>query len=111
MPGSNDVPAINVQELKERRDKKQPHFLLDVREPDEHAIAKIEGSTLIPLGQLGARLSELPKDRELIVHCHHGGRSAQAVRGLIKHGFTNAKNLDGGIDAWSCEIDPSVPRY
>lgn len=106
-----DVPAIDVQTLKERRDRRQPHFLLDVREKDEYAAARIEGSVLIPLGELQGRVAEVPKDREVIVHCHHGGRSAQAVRWLLGSGIPNAKNLDGGIDAWSCEIDPSVPRY
>ncbi len=106
-----DVPAISVQELQERRKKKLPHFLLDVREADEYAHCKIDGSTLIPLGELESRIRELPKDREIIVHCHHGGRSAQAVRLLEQAGIKNAKNLDGGIDAWSAEIDPSVPRY
>lgn len=111
MPGRNDIPAIGVKELKERRDQKRPHVLIDVREPDEHATAKIEGSLLIPLGQLMGRAGEIPKDREVIVHCHHGGRSAQAVRWLLQNGVKDAKNLDGGIDAWSCEIDPEVPRY
>ena len=111
MPGGHDVPAIDVKALKERRDKKASHYLLDVREPDEYATAKIEGAVLIPLGQLQSRVAEIPKDREVIVHCHHGGRSAQAVRWLLKSGVPGAKNLDGGIDAWSCEIDPAVPRY
>ncbi|MBI4348722.1 MAG: rhodanese [Elusimicrobia bacterium] len=111
MHGSQDVPAIDVKALKERRDKKKPHFLLDVREPDEYEAAKIDGSVLIPLGELQARVGEVPKDREVIVHCHHGGRSAQAVRFLLQAGVQDAKNLDGGIDAWSCEIDKSVPRY
>ncbi|MBI5200698.1 MAG: rhodanese [Elusimicrobia bacterium] len=106
-----DVPAIDVKELKERRDKKSPHFLLDVREKDEYAIAKIDGAALIPMSELQGRVAEIPKDREVIVHCHHGGRSAQVVRWLLKSGFPDAKNLDGGIDAWSCEIDTSVPRY
>ena len=107
-----DVPAIDVKALKERRDTKQPHFLLDVREKDEYAVAKIAGAVLIPLGELRGRVGEIPRDREVIVHCHHGGRSAQAVRWLLTSGITpDAKNLDGGIDAWSCEIDPAVPRY
>ena len=111
MPGRNDVPAIGVKELKERRDRKRPHVLVDVREPGEYATAKIEGSLLIPLGQLMSRVGEIPKDLEVIVHCHHGGRSAQAVRWLLQNGVKDVKNLDGGIDAWSCEIDPQVPRY
>jgi rhodanese-related sulfurtransferase len=107
----NDIVEIKVRELKARRDQKTPHLLLDVREPDEHAHSKISSSVLIPLGEIPARFGELPKDREIVVHCHHGGRSAQAVRFLTEQGFTNVKSLAGGIDAWSCEIDPSVPRY
>jgi sulfur-carrier protein adenylyltransferase/sulfurtransferase len=104
------IPTITVNELKERRDKKQPHVLLDVREPDEHETCRIEGSMLIPLGQLPSRLAELPNDKEIVVHCHHGGRSARAAGFLIQQGFT-AKNLAGGIDAWSEQIDQDVPRY
>ena len=104
------VPAIDVKALKAMRDNKMPHFLLDVREKDEYAECRIDGATLIPLGELQNRLSEVPKDREVIVHCHHGGRSAMAVRALQQAGY-QAKNLSGGIDAWSCEIDQSVPRY
>lgn len=106
-----NVPAITVRELKERRDGKKPHFLLDVREPEEYATAKIDGAKLIPLGELQGRVAEIPTDREVIVHCHHGGRSAQAVRWLMQSGVAQAKNLSGGIDAWSCEIDQTVPRY
>lgn len=106
-----NVPAITVQELKKRRDEKEPHLLLDVREPSEYAASKISGSKLIPLGELPGRFGELPKDLEIIVHCHHGGRSAQAVRFLREAGFPQAKNLEGGIDAWSTDIDPSVPQY
>ncbi|MDE2040377.1 MAG: hypothetical protein KGO96_14200 [Elusimicrobia bacterium] len=104
------VPTIEVKDLQALRQKKEPHFLLDVREPDEYEICRIEGSTLIPLGQLDKRLSELPKDKPLVVHCHHGGRSARAVNLLTSRGFS-ASNLAGGIDAWSEQIDPSVPRY
>lgn len=111
MQGSSDIPTIEVQELKVLRDKKIPHLLLDVREPSEYNHCKIAGSVLIPLGELPGRFGELPKDRAIVVHCHHGGRSAQATLFLKKQGFLDVKNLSGGIDAWSCEIDPSVPRY
>lgn len=107
----NSVPAITVQELKKLRDQNAPHLLLDVREPSEYAACKISGSKLIPLGELPGRFGELPKDLAIIVHCHHGGRSAQAVRFLREAGFAGAKNLEGGIDAWSTDIDPSVPQY
>ncbi len=105
-----NIPTVTVQDLKALRDQKKPHLLLDVREPDEYEQCSIAGSTLIPLGQLQQKFSELPKDKEIIVHCHHGGRSARAVAFLAQQGDP-AKNLAGGIDAWSEQIDPSVPRY
>lgn len=105
------IPSISVEELKTLRDSKKKHLLLDVREPSEHEAARIEGAKLIPMGEVPKRVGELPKDCDLIVHCHHGGRSARVVGFLQGQGFTNAKNLDGGIDAWSERVDPSVPRY
>lgn len=111
MINQNSVPAISVQELKDLRDGGQPHLLVDVREPSEYAASRIEGSKLLPLAELPGRFGELPKDTPLIVHCHHGGRSAQAVRFLREAGFEDTRNLTGGIDAWSVDIDPSVPRY
>lgn len=104
------VPEISVQELKAKRDRKEDFVLLDVREPKEYAIARIEGSILIPLGALPARLSELDKSRKLIVHCKGGVRSAKAVRLLREKGY-DAVNVTGGIDAWSASIDSTVPRY
>ena len=90
-----------------------PFVLVDCREPDEHAIAHIAGARLIPLSELVARLAELEpfRDRELAVHCHHGGRSLKAARWLREQGFSRASSMAGGIDAWSLEIDPTVPRY
>lgn len=102
---------MTVKELKALRDAKKPHFLLDVRQPEEYEICRIDGATLIPLGELPRRLGDLPKDKTIVVHCHHGGRSMQAVRFLREQGYETAVNLAGGIDAWSEEIDPSVPRY
>lgn len=103
--------TITVQELKERLDKGDQVFLLDVREPHEHSLAKIEGSTLIPLGTLPQSLSQLNPDDEIVAYCHKGMRSADAVGFLAQQGFPKVKNLIGGIDAWSVQIDPSVPRY
>jgi rhodanese-related sulfurtransferase len=90
----------------------QPH-LLDVREPEEHAVAAIPNSRLIPLGQLAGRASELSawKDEDVIVYCHHGIRSLHAIHLLKPLGFTRLSNLSGGIDAWSREVDPNVLRY
>lgn len=107
----NGVPIISVQELKELRDSRKPHLLLDVREPSEYAASRIEGAKLLPLAELPGRFGELPKNVPIVVHCHHGGRSAQAVRFLREAGFKDVKNLAGGIDAWSADIDPDVPRY
>ena len=104
------VPGITVSELKAKMDRKEKFVLLDVREPREYAKARIEGSTLIPLGFLASRLGELDKGDKLVVHCKVGGRSATAVSFLREKGY-DAVNLAGGIDAWSAEIDPSVPRY
>ena len=104
------IPEISVQDLKAKLDQKDVFVLLDVREPHEYEIAKIEGSTLIPLGKLPERLGELDKGAKLIVHCKMGGRSARAVQLLREHGF-DATNVAGGINAWSESIDPSVPQY
>lgn len=85
--------------------------LLDVREPHEHAIARIEGATLVPLRTVPSRAAELPRDRTIVVYCHHGMRSRMAGEFLVDQGFADVVNLAGGIDAWSAEVDPSVPRY
>ena len=86
-------------------------FLLDVREPDEFETARIAGSTLIPLGELADRISELPQNKKIAVHCKSGRRSARAVEELQQAGFSDVWNIEGGILAWSREIDPSVPEY
>jgi adenylyltransferase/sulfurtransferase len=106
------VPGITVQRLKEQRDAGEAPFLLDVRRPTEYEIANL-GGTLIPVSELAERLDELAghRDEEIVVHCRSGARSAQAVELLREHGFEHAKNLKGGILAWSKEIDPNVPQY
>jgi adenylyltransferase/sulfurtransferase len=85
--------------------------LLDVREPHEQRIARIEGATLIPLGQIADRARELDPSHEIVLHCHHGVRSLRALELLRQAGFRKLKSLRGGIEAWSREVDPSVPRY
>ena len=85
--------------------------LLDVREPMERELAKIEPSLFIPMDEVPRRLSEIPKDRELVVYCHSGQRSAMVAGYLEGQGFHRVGNLTGGIDAWSRRVDPSVPRY
>ena len=99
-----------VDVLKERLDRGDV-FLLDVREPREYDIARIEGSVLIPLGELPKRMNELPKDRDIIVQCKSGVRSAKAVNLLREHGFDRAQNLKGGILAWIARIDSSLHTY
>ncbi len=103
--------AISVRDLKDRLDKGDTIFLLDVREPHEYSMAKIEGSVLIPLGELPTSLDKLNSNDEIVALCHRGMRSADAVGFLMQQGFSNVKNLIGGIDAWSIEVDPEVPRY
>ncbi len=106
-----EIRTISVRDLKRKIDAHEPFQLLDVREIFEHEIARIDGAKLIPLREIGARAEELPRDEQIIVHCHSGKRSAQAVRLLRERGFRQVYNLEGGIDAWSSEIDPTVPRY
>ncbi len=104
--------VITVEELKAKRDAGEKFRLIDVREPSENQVAKIEGSELKPLGQIAQWSQELgDRDEEIVVHCHHGMRSDRACQYLAAQGFTNLKNLDGGIDEWSLKVDPSVPRY
>lgn len=105
------VPSVSVRELKQKMDARETFTLVDVREPYEYEIARIEGSRLIPLGELETRVSDLPRTGTLVLQCHSGGRSEHATRLLQEAGFENVYNLEGGIDAWSVEIDPAVPRY
>jgi adenylyltransferase/sulfurtransferase len=105
------VPAMSVSELKRKMDAGEAFQLIDVREPFEYEIARIDGARLIPLGEIPDRASGLPREQAIVVHCHSGQRSAQAVRLLQQRGFTSVYNLDGGIDAWSDEIDSTVPKY
>jgi adenylyltransferase/sulfurtransferase len=112
---ANPVPApdgvIDPVEVKSKLDRGDKFLLLDVREPHEYQIARIEGATLIPLGQLPARLGELDKNAEIVAHCKMGGRSQQAVDLMKQQGFTNVRNMTGGINAWSDKVDKSVPKY
>ena len=111
VPDDGGVPEISVQELKGKMDAGETFRLIDVREPFEFEIARIDGAKLIPLGEIPERADELDREQTLIVHCHSGRRSAQAVQLLKQRGFANVYNLEGGIDAWSDFIDPTVPKY
>jgi rhodanese-related sulfurtransferase len=102
---------ISVSQLKRLRDENADFVLLDVREPDEVQAARIEPSVHIPMGQVQSRTDELPGGKPIVVLCHGGYRSGRVARYLRENGFPEAVNLAGGIDAWSLEIDPAVPRY
>jgi monothiol glutaredoxin len=104
------VKQITPQELKQMLEGATKPALFDVRTPEERAIAHIEGARLLDQ-EVAKEIEKLPKDSLLVFHCHHGGRSQAAAEHFRDHGFTNVHNLAGGIDAWSVEVDPSVPRY
>lgn len=106
------MQEITATELKSRMDAGDDIQLIDVRQPDEYAFAKIEGAKLIPLGEVINRIGELDEKRETVVHCKMGGRSARAIEALQAAGYKGElKNLKGGITAWSNEVDPKVPKY
>ena len=102
--------SITPLELKVRFELGDRPLLLDVREPWEFDVARIEGSRLIPMGELPERFSELDPAAETVVICHHGSRSAYVARALGEAGFARVLNLQGGLDAYS-DVDESVPRY
>ena len=105
-----ELAEIDPLEVKRRMSKGEKPLILDVREPWEIAAASIAGTLNIPMGDIPSRMAELDRNRETIVMCHHGVRSAQVAMYLARSGFAFVLNLSGGIDGWS-EIDPSVPRY
>jgi len=109
-PNAPRIQSMSVGELKAALDAIDGLELLDVRTPEERAIAAIPGAVLLN-EQEAARIESLPRDTKLVLHCHHGGRSQQAAEQFISLGFSQVFNVIGGIDAWSQEIDPDVPRY
>jgi adenylyltransferase/sulfurtransferase len=112
--GQGAAPAeVSAAEVRARLDRGERFLLLDVRDPEEAATARIEGSRLLPLAELAARIDELADWRggTIVVHCHHGPRSARAAEFLLQQGFQGVENLVGGIEAWSLTVDPGVPRY
>jgi adenylyltransferase/sulfurtransferase len=109
--GKREGIEISAMELQLERDRKPDLVLVDVREPREAEIARIDGARLIPLRELPGRLAELPPQSEIVTHCHHGQRSLKAREILKGAGFSNVRSLAGGIDAWAREVDPEVPRY
>ena len=86
-------------------------MLLDVRETDEVALCRIPGAVHVPMGDVPSRLQELDPEREIVVYCHHGQRSAAVVAFLERHEFTSVANLQGGIERWAIDVDPTIPRY
>ena len=106
------MQEITATELKRRLDLGDDIQLIDVRQPDEHAFAKIEGAKLIPLGDIVRRMDEIDPTRETVIHCKAGGRSAKAIEALQRAGFPGElRNMRGGITAWSDEVDKNVPKY
>jgi adenylyltransferase/sulfurtransferase len=105
------VATITVEELKKLLDEKKDVFVLDVREPHEWDIVRLEGTTLIPLGRLPHEVHRLDSAKDIVVHCRSGARSARATEFLMSAGFTRVRNLEGGILAWADRIDRSLPKY
>lgn len=109
----NEPQEIDVHAVQALRVGGEPFLLLDCREPDEHAIARIEGARLMPMQTVPERLAELEPYRasRIVVHCHHGVRSLRVARFLRDQGFARAQSMAGGIEAWSLEVDAATPRY
>ena len=106
------IRQLTPVELKQRLDAgADAPYLLDVRDPEEYDYCRIEGSVLIPLGELQRRANELPADREIVAICHHGVRSLQAAAFLRQNFGLNVTNLQGGIAAWAIEVDPAMNQY
>jgi rhodanese-related sulfurtransferase len=110
MPSSDSL-QIEPDAVKQMLDRGDAVRLVDIRQAWEHKICRIEGSLLLPMDELPARIGELPKDQPLIIVCHHGMRSFHATMWLRQHGFPQAINLAGGVDAWAEQIDPAMARY
>jgi len=102
---------ITPAEVKARLDQGEKLVLIDVREPWEYEVCRIEGARHVPLGALAASLQTLPDVDEVICYCHHGIRSLDAATWLRFQGIEKAKSLSGGIERWAVEVDPNVPRY
>jgi rhodanese-related sulfurtransferase len=106
-----DDLEITPAEVKQRLDRGEKLVLIDVRELWEFSVCRIEGAKLIPMGTVPANLQALDTDDEIVVYCHHGVRSLDVTVWLRGQGIEGAKSLAGGIERWSVEIDPNVPRY
>jgi molybdopterin/thiamine biosynthesis adenylyltransferase/rhodanese-related sulfurtransferase/molybdopterin converting factor small subunit len=102
---------VSVEQVKKMLDRKEDFVFVDVRNPDEFQICAIDGTVKLPLPELPQRFQELPKDKLIVLHCHHGGRSMRALKFLRSQGYGKLKNVAGGIDAWAERVDPNVPQY
>jgi len=105
------VPEVGATELSAELAAPDPPLLLDVREPQERSISRLEGALEIPKRELTARVDELTRARAIVIFCRSGSRSADATRTLLDLGFRNVRNLRGGINAWAREVDPRLPQY
>ena len=107
------IPQLAPVELAAwRADTARPApVIVDVREPWEFAHCRIDGSLSLPLGELPARLTEVPAQRDVVLVCHHGSRSQHAAMMLVRNGYANVHNLRGGVEAWAVEVDPAMKRY
>jgi rhodanese-related sulfurtransferase len=113
MSAPADPIEVSVPEVKELRDAGADFLFIDCREPDEHAIAAIEGAQLLPMSALVERISELAghEDRRVVIHCHKGGRSLRVANWLRQQGFARAQSMAGGIDQWATDVEPGMARY
>jgi adenylyltransferase/sulfurtransferase len=109
--GAGEGLEVEAADLKKEWMANPGLVVIDVREPHEYEIARIDGARLIPLSELPGRLGEIDGRAEIVTHCHHGQRSLRALELLKGAGFSHVRSLQGGIDAWSVEVDPEVPRY
>lgn len=104
---------VDCQTVKQKLDSGEAFLFLDCREQNEYDHVKIEGTKLLPMSEIQDRVGELDEHKtgEIVIHCHHGGRSLQVAAWLTNQGFANAKSLAGGIDQWAQDIDPTLVRY
>jgi rhodanese-related sulfurtransferase len=113
LPSGPAPMEVDVQTVKNWIDHNQDFVLIDCREDTEYAVAKIDEAVFIPMSEIQSREAELGNyaGKHVVVHCHHGGRSLRVANWLRQIGFKTAQSMSGGIDAWSQNVDPSVPRY